>query len=86
MVWQLFQHYIEEGIFEKNIDKLAFERLIGIGQLVDTFWIADAEISFKGSQKKKLVHYLELCCSLIKNHLTPGALQEYQGFFQNLRK
>lgn len=86
MTLELFQHYIDKGIFEKNIDELAFERLISIGQMVDTFWIIDAEISFKGSEKKKLVHYLELCCSLIENCLTAAALQEYQSFFRNLRK
>lgn len=86
MILELFQHYVDEGVFEKNIDEIAFERLISIGQMVDTFWIVDAEISFKGSEKKKLVHYLELCCSLIENYLTPAAFQEYKSFFENLRK
>jgi AcrR family transcriptional regulator len=83
---QLFQYYVNEGIFKNNISEVAFERLISIGEMIDSFWIVDAEINFKGSEKKKLVHYLELCCSLIESYLTPTALQEYQGFFENLRK
>lgn len=83
---ELFQRYVDEGILKNNISEIPIERLISIGEMIDSFWIVDAEINFKGSEKKKMIHYLELCCSLIEFYLTPAALQEYQRFFENLKK
>ncbi|CAA9522231.1 MAG: hypothetical protein AVDCRST_MAG96-2990 [uncultured Segetibacter sp.] len=83
---QLFEVYIRIGIFKKSMKIEVAKKLIRVGQMVNISWMTDAEINFKGSEKRKLNHYLELCCSIIEPYLTPSALQQYEKFFQQIGK
>jgi AcrR family transcriptional regulator len=82
---QMFEMYVEKGVIKKDRDEGLFDRLISISQMVNTFWIIDAEVQFKGKEKQKLLHYLELCCSLIIPHLTTTSLQDFKKYFDDLR-
>lgn len=86
MMRQMFALFAEEGVIKKDTDKKLLDRLISISQMVNSFWIIDAELQFKGNKKRKLIHYLELCCSLIIPHLTARSLQEFDGYFNNLKR
>jgi AcrR family transcriptional regulator len=85
MMRALFRNYVDKGIFKKNIEETHFERLISIAQMVNSFWIIEAELNFKGSEKRKLIYYLQLCCSMLEPYLSPTALEEYSNFFRNIR-
>lgn len=80
----LFHFYSEKGVLQKKTSLDFFERLISTGLVVNSFWIIQAELEFTGDEEKKLIYYLNLCCSLIEPHLTPLALQEYKSYFNNL--
>ncbi len=76
--------YSQNGVLQPNTDFRFLDKLIKVNGMVNNFWIVDAELHFSGSEKKKLLHYLELCCSIIEPHLTKSALKDYQGFFEAL--
>jgi hypothetical protein len=77
----LLEAYSQNGVLQPIKDLRFVDKLINVNGMVNSFWIIDAELHFDGSEKKKLLHYLELCCSIIEPHLTKLALEEYQGFF-----
>lgn len=84
MMKDLLQQYVEMVVFRKDISSSQFERLINTELIVNSFWSVDAELNFKGPEKQKLVHSLELYCSLVESFLLPAVLEEYLGYFQNL--
>ncbi|MFN2439930.1 MAG: TetR/AcrR family transcriptional regulator [Chitinophagaceae bacterium] len=73
--------YSQNGVLQPNTDLRFIDKLIKVNGMVNRFWIIDAELHFDGSEKKKLLHYLALCCSMIEPYLTKSALEEYQIFF-----
>lgn len=81
MLADLFSLYKKSGVIVPTVEEAFFAQLINIAQMVNTFWIVDAEVHYKGSEKQKLHHYLHLCCSLIEPYLSPPALEEYKAFF-----
>lgn len=83
MAYQLLQVYIEKGVIKKGVTN-HFERMIDVGQILNNAWIIDAEILFKGNKKKKLEHYMKICCGLLEPYLTEEALEEYRSYFENL--
>ncbi len=85
MIGELFLLYKKRGVLISAVEQSFFEQLINVAQMVNTFWIVDAEVHYKGSERQKLHHYLLLCCSLIEPYLTPPALEEYKAFFRNLK-
>lgn len=81
---ELFITYKESGVILSSVEESFFEQLLNVAQMVNTFWIVDAEVHFRGTEKQKLHHYLHLCCSLIEPYLSPQALVEYKAFFKEL--
>ncbi len=77
----LLEAYSQNGVLQPIKDLRFVDKLINVNGMVNSFWIIDAELHFDGSEKKKLLHYLELCCSIIEPYLTKPALEEYQSFF-----
>lgn len=86
MMQALLQSYTKNGVLQKEIPPPFLEKLVTVSQMVNSFWMIDAELRFKGSENKKLIRYLELCCSLIEPHLTSSALKEFKGYFEELEK
>ena len=78
--------FIEIGVIKKDIKLPFLDRLINVSIMVNSFWMIDAELHFQGRKNKKLIHYLELCCSLIQPNLTVKAIEEYTTCFKKLQK
>lgn len=85
MMAALFALYRRAGVFAPDVTKEFFDKLIDVVQMVNTFWIVEAEINFKGSERDKIVHYMHLCCSLVEPYLTTGAWKEFNEFFKHLQ-
>ncbi len=83
---KLLLEFRSNGVLKADTDTQFLERLIDVSLLVNSFWIIDAELHFKGRENKKLIRYLKLCCSLIEPHLTSKAKKEYDAYFNNYKK
>ncbi|MEM7368604.1 MAG: TetR/AcrR family transcriptional regulator [Bacteroidota bacterium] len=81
---ELLKLYIDKGVLTTKLRPREVDRLLSIGQILDSFWAIDAEIFFQGNEKQRLVHYLQVCCGLLVPYLTPAAQKEYHQFFENL--
>lgn len=84
MAHELLDLYVEKGVLKKGIPRLQFERMINVGQILNNSWLVDAEILFKGNQKKKLNYYMRICCGLLEPYLTDNSLKEYKRYFDRL--
>lgn len=84
MMLAMLQSYARKGVLKKDLPPNFLEKLVSIGQMVNSFWMIDAELQFKGKERKKLLQYLELCCSLIEPFLTSPAQKQYKGYFASL--
>jgi hypothetical protein len=69
---------------KKEITDPECERLTAVGQILNNSWPVDAEILYKGNQKKKLRYYMLICCGLLEPYLSDKAAQEYARFFRDL--
>jgi len=81
---QLLNMYVKNGVLMNDMGEQLIDKIINLSLIIGSFWMIDAEVQFKGKEKQKLVHYLELCCSIIESHLTKNALAEYHSFFKEL--
>ncbi len=81
---RLLKSYSKNGVIKQGTNLPFIENLININLMVNSFWIIDAKLHFQGDEKKKLLHYLALCCSMIEPYLTKRALEEYQSFFSDM--
>jgi len=81
---RLLQQYQEHGVIRKHIAEDYLDRALQIAHILDTAWLTEAEISFKGNEKKKLKYYLGICCSLIEPFLTEKSLKEYRLYFEEI--
>lgn len=81
---QLLNIYVKNGVLMNDMSEQLIDKIINLSLIIGSFWMIDAEVQFKGKEKQKLVHYLELCCSIIESHLTKNALAEYHLFFKEL--
>jgi len=84
MAKDLLKLYSAKGILKKGITGGQCERLIAVGHILNNSWPVDAEILYKGNQKKKLRYYMSICCGLLEPYLTEKAAREYDQFFSNL--
>jgi AcrR family transcriptional regulator len=84
MAKQLLELYVTKGVLRKGIKEDTVDRLINVGQILNNSWLVDAELLYKGNQKKKLSYYMSICCGLMEPHLTEAALKEYNDYFTNL--
>lgn len=82
----LFTSLLANGTFKEEVNPDTLKRMISIGQMVNNFWIIDAELHFSGNDQEKLIYYLNLCCSLIEPLLADHALREYQEYFISLEQ
>ena len=80
---EMLQFYTEKGVLQE-LPPNFLKKLVTISQMVNSFWMIDAELQFKGKAQKKLLHYLELCCSLIEPFLTAPAQKEFRAYFASL--
>lgn len=81
---QLLNIYVKNGVLMNDMSEQLIDKIINLSLIIGSFWMIDAEVQYKGKEKQKLVHYLELCCSIIEAHLTKNALAEYDSFFKEL--
>src|SRR3990170_1737651 len=65
MAKELLQLYSAKGILKKGLTDAQCERLIAVGQILNNSWPVDAEILYKGNQKKKFRHYMSICCDCL---------------------
>ncbi|MDI1356323.1 MAG: TetR/AcrR family transcriptional regulator [bacterium] len=84
MARELFNLYVSKGIIKKGINELQFERILNVGQILNTAWVIDAEIVFKGNKKQQMAYYLSICCGLLEPYLMENSLDEYKMYFNNL--
>ncbi len=84
MAKRLLQLYATKGVLKKSIKEDNYDRLINVGQILNNSWLVDAELLYKGNQKKKLNYYMSICCGLLEPHLTENSLKEYHDYFKNL--
>lgn len=80
----LLNIYVKNGVLVNDTSQQGIDKIINLSLIIGSFWMIDAEVQFKGKEKQKLVHYLELCCGTIEAHLTKKALAEYHTFFKEL--
>lgn len=84
MAHELLRVYVNKGILKRGIGEEQFERLVNVGQILNNSWLVDAEVLYKGNQKKKLAYYMSICCGLLEPYLSDKAAKEYNQFFTNL--
>ena len=82
----LMKLYIEVGVLRNDVDPAFIDKMLDLNLMVSSFWMIDAELRYPGQEKQKLLHYLQLCCSIIEPHLSEPALQEFRNFFKKIRK
>jgi AcrR family transcriptional regulator len=81
---QLLNIYVKNGVLINDMSEQLIDKIINVSLIIGSFWMIDAEVQFKGKEKQKLLHYLELCCSIIEAYLTKNALAEYHSIFKEL--
>jgi hypothetical protein len=54
MAKDLLHLYATKNILKNNIKEEHYERLINVGQILNNSWLVDAELLYKGNQKKNL--------------------------------
>jgi hypothetical protein len=84
MAVEMLKMYSRQGIFKKGIVDEEYERLVNVGQVLNNAWLIDAEILYKGNQKKKMAYYMNICCGLLEPYLSEQSASEYRDFFKNL--
>lgn len=84
MAKELLHLYTKKRILKNGIKEEHYDRLINVGQILNNSWVVDAELLYKGNQKKKLNYYMGICCGLLEPYLTDGALKEYNDYFNSL--
>ncbi|MFZ6013411.1 MAG: TetR/AcrR family transcriptional regulator [Bacteroidota bacterium] len=84
MAKELLSHYVSKGILKKGVREEQFDRMVNVGRILNATWLVDAELLFKGNEKKKLKHYMIICCGLLEPYLTESSLAEYTAFFNQL--
>jgi len=80
----LLRFYMQHGVFRKGMRESDYERLVNVGQVLNNAWLVDAEILYKGNQKKKMAYYMHICCGLLEPFLTEKSAVEYREFFKSL--
>jgi len=76
----IFQLMQQKGYLKEEPLPGHFTRLTELMMIVGNFWISEAEIIFKGSQKATLTHYALLFNSLMVPYLTEKGLEEYRAY------
>ena len=84
MAVELLKVYSQHGILRKGISDNEYKRLVNVGQILSNAWLVDAEILYRGNQKKKMIYYMNICCGLLEPYLTEKSVGEYRKFFINL--
>ena len=84
MAVEMLKMYSRQGIFKKGMVDEEYERLVNVGQVLNNAWLIDAEILYKGNQKKKKAYYMNICCGLLEPYLSEQSTSEYRDFFKNL--
>jgi AcrR family transcriptional regulator len=84
MATELLHLFSNKGVLKKGIKEEHYERLINVGRILTNSWLVDAELLYKGNQKKKLAHYLTICCGLLEPYLTETSLKQYNDYFNSL--
>jgi AcrR family transcriptional regulator len=84
MAIEMLKMYSRHGIFKKGMREEDYERLINVGQVLNNAWLIDAEILYKGNQKKKMAYYMKICCGLLESYLAEQSAIQYRSFFNNL--
>ena len=84
MAVEMLKMYSRQGIFKKGMVDEEYERLGNVGQVLNNAWLIDAEILYKGNQKKKMAYYMNICCGLLEPYLSEQSTSEYRDFFKNL--
>lgn len=84
MAIDMLKLYSKQGVLKKGIQDEEYERLVNVGQVLNNAWIIDAEILYKGNQKKKMAYYMNICCGLLEPYLSEQSASVYRDFFKNL--
>lgn len=84
MAIEMLRVYTQQNVLKKGISEHEYEKLVSVGQILNNAWLVDAEILYKGNQKKKMAYYMGVCCGLLEPYLTEKAAKEYRDFFKNL--
>jgi AcrR family transcriptional regulator len=85
MAHEFLSVYVNKGILKRGIAEEQLERLVNVGQILNNLWVVDAEVLYKGNQKKKLAYYMSICCGLLEPYLSDKAAKEYGQFFSKLQ-
>lgn len=83
---QLLDLYVQKGVLIEDIGAKQFERMVNVGQMLNSFWAIDAEVRKVGNQKEELIYYMNICCGLLEPYLTQSALKEYNAYFEELEQ
>jgi AcrR family transcriptional regulator len=81
---EMLRYYAEKNVLKKGISDEEYEKFVNVGQILNNAWLVDAEVFYKGNQKKKMSYYMGICCGLLEPYLTEKAAKEYRDFFKNL--
>ncbi len=76
--------YAKKGVLVPGLTDEQYQRLVDVGMILNNAWMVDAEINAKSSMKKKMLHYMQLCCGRLEPYLTAAARKEYQAYFEEL--
>lgn len=86
MAEELFGVYVSQGVIKNGVSNLQFERILNVGQIINSSWVIDAEIIFDGNKKQQLAYYMNICCGLLEPYLTKGSLKEYNNYFKEMNR
>jgi AcrR family transcriptional regulator len=84
MAKDLLLLYVSKDVLIKGIREEQFERMINEGRILNNSWLVDAEILYRGNEKKKMKYYMSICCGLLEPYLTKMAKKQYDGFFMSI--
>lgn len=84
MAIDMLKLYSRQGVFKKGMQDEEYERLVNVGQVLNNAWLIDAEILYKGNQKRKMAYYMNICCGLLEPYLAEQSTLQYRAFFKNL--